>query len=246
MKNRSRGFTLLELMFAVIIAGIILGIGAPAMGDFIRSGRITRAANDVLVAMHYARSEAIKRRIPVVICTSDDALDTTPTCADTDSLTGWIVFVDSNGNGERDTDWTFSDVDGDGHQDVEETDLNGDGWDPSDPLEDVDSDGNQDVDEPAVGEAVIAQHAPLPASISARGSVDPLRIAYLPTGFSEDPNAGQLVLCDSRGNVRSAGELSAARGITIAPTGRAGITRDRDEIQNLITLIGGSQIGGCS
>jgi hypothetical protein len=43
-------------------------------------------------------------------------------------------------------------------------------------------------------------------------------------------------MCDSRGNVPSAGELSAARGLFIAVTGRPAVTRDRAEINTL---------GGC-
>lgn len=246
MKKRTHGFTLLELMFALIVAGILVGIGVPAMGDFIRNGRMTGSANDVLAAMHYARSEAIKRRLPVVVCTSDNALDEDPTCANSPDLTGWIVFVDNNGNDQWDAAWTFSDFDGDGNQDVEEVDLNADGWDPDDPAEDIDDDDNQDVAEPSVAEVVLLQHAPLPETIAARSSVNPLRVVYLPTGFAQDPNAGQLVLCDARGNVPSAGDLSAARGITISATGRAGITRDKNEIRDLVDLIGGSPIGGCS
>jgi prepilin-type N-terminal cleavage/methylation domain-containing protein len=246
MKKRTHGFTLLELMFVLVIAGILLGIGVPAMGDFIRNGRMTGAANDVLVAMHYARSEAIKRRLPVVMCTSDNALDAEPACADSAELTGWIVFVDNNGNGQWDAAWTFSDFDGDGNQDVEESDLNGDGWDPDDPAEDIDDDDSQDVEEPNVAEAIVLQHAPLPGTISARSSADPLRVVYLPTGFAQDTNAAQLVMCDSRGNEPSAGDLSAARGITISAAGRAGITRQQDEIQTLVDEIGGDPIGGCS
>ena len=45
------------------------------------------------------------------------------------------------------------------------------------------------------------------------------------------------MLCDERGNVPSAGELSSARGILISVTGRAGVTRDRGEIQELINAI---------
>ncbi len=59
------GFTLLELMVVVVIAGILLAIGVPAMGNFIRNSRMTAAANDLMGTLHYARSEAIKRRAPV-------------------------------------------------------------------------------------------------------------------------------------------------------------------------------------
>lgn len=247
MRTRNAGFTLLELMVVLVIAGILVGVGVPAMGTFIRSARMTSAANDVMAALHYARSEAIKRRAPVTVCTSADPLDAAPVCADTSDLLGWVVFVDNDADGQWDAAATFVDVDGDGNQDV----LEEDGpdadlvWTALQADEDVDLDGNQDVEEPDVPEVIITQHARLPATISGRSSADPLRITYLDTGFAQDVNQSQIVLCDERGNVASSGELSAARGITVAATGRAGVTRDPEQIATLIAAVGGT-IGGCS
>ncbi|MCC7199042.1 MAG: GspH/FimT family pseudopilin [Gammaproteobacteria bacterium] len=231
-------------MVAIGIAGIIMALAIPAMGDFMRNARMTQAANDVLAAMHYARSESIKRRVPVVICSSTNPLAASPACAATAALTGWVVFVDSNGNGAWDAAWTYNDIDGDGRQDTAEIDLNGDGWNPNDPAEDVDDDDHQDVDEPNVDEQVLARHEPLPDTISAAGSLDPLSITYLPTGVAEDRTAGQLVLCDARGNASAGGELSTARGIAISAAGRPEITRDTVQIQALVDAIG-TTIGGC-
>jgi type IV fimbrial biogenesis protein FimT len=197
MNTRMHGFTLLELMMVVVVAGVLLGIGVPAMGNLIRNSRMTGSANDVMAALHFARSEAIKRRVPVTVCTSADPQAADPVCDATDVLTGWLVFVDTNGNGQRDA-----------------------------------------------AELLLNQHAPLPDTISARGTADPLRIIYLDTGFAQDTAGSQLVLCDERGNVPSSGALSAARGITISATGRAGVTREPDQIAGLIADVGGT-IGGC-
>jgi len=82
------------------------------------------------------------------------------------------------------------------------------------------------------------------ARITARSSADPFSVTYLINGLALDPNRSQIVLCDERGNVPSAGELSSARGILIAVTGRAGVTRSLDEIQDLIGDIG-TAVGGC-
>ena len=103
MKQAPKGFTLLELMVVLAIAGVLMAVGIPAMGDFIRNSRITSAANDVMAALHFTRSEAIKRRDPVTLCTSASAVtDANPTCAASDLLTGWIVFVDTNQSSQRD------------------------------------------------------------------------------------------------------------------------------------------------
>ncbi len=202
MKRAQTGFTLLELMLVVVLAGILLGIGIPAMGDYIRNARITGAANDVMVGMHFARSEAIKRRVPVTLCTSASLQSSAnPVCAASVFLTGWIVFVDTNQDGQRNA-----------------------------------------------GEQVLLQHEPIPTTIIARSATNPagpFLVTYLDNGFAVNTNQTRLVLCDERGNDASGGELSAARGILISVTGRAGVTRDPNEIQTLINAIGTS-IAGCS
>lgn len=87
-----KGFTLLELMLTVTVAAIILGLGAPNMAEFIRNNRMTSSANDVLAALHMARTEAVKRRAWTVMCMSANPNASTPTC--TAAGRGWIVFVD--------------------------------------------------------------------------------------------------------------------------------------------------------
>jgi type IV fimbrial biogenesis protein FimT len=198
MKRGQTGFTLLELMLVVVLAGILLGIGVPAMGNFIRNARLTGAANDVMAGLHFTRSEAIKRRVPVTLCTSTTPLAANPVCAASALLTGWIAFVDTNQSGQRDG-----------------------------------------------GELVLLQREPMPNTITARSSANPFRVTYLDNGFALNAAAAQLVLCDERGNVMSGGELSAARGILISATGRAGVSRNQAEIQALVDDIGVA-IAGCS
>jgi len=198
MKKAQSGFTLLELMLVVAIAGLLLAFAVPAMGNFFRNARITGAANDLMAALHFARSEAIKRRLPVTLCTSADPLDNNPVCDASALLTGWVAFVDTNQDGLIDA-----------------------------------------------GETVLLQHEPMPGTITARSSANPFRVTYLLNGFALNVNAAQLVLCDERGNTPTGGELSSARGIRVAVTGRAGVTRDLGEIQNLIDAIN-TTIGGCT
>ena len=203
MKRAQAGFTILELMVVVAIVGVLMAVAVPPMRDFIRNGRITAAANDVMAALHFTRSEAIKRRDPVTLCTSANALlasnlaNTNATCADSEFLTGWIVFVDLNNSGQRDA-----------------------------------------------GEDILLNHAPMDARITAASSADPFLVTYLLNGFALDPNGASIALCDARGNTPSGGELSSARGILVAVTGRAGVTRNMDEIQALVDTIG-ADVGGC-
>jgi type IV fimbrial biogenesis protein FimT len=95
--THSGGFTLLELMITVSVAAILLGLGIPAFSDIIRNNRLTAAANDLLHSTQVARSEALKRQVPVVVCASADSTATPPSCND-GAFTDWIVFVDTNSN----------------------------------------------------------------------------------------------------------------------------------------------------
>jgi type IV fimbrial biogenesis protein FimT len=93
MKARQSGFTLLELMITIALLAVLLSFGIPNFRDFIRNARMTAAANDVLADMNFARSEAIKRRVPVTLCKSNSDHDA---CDDDDDtpFRNWIVFVD--------------------------------------------------------------------------------------------------------------------------------------------------------
>ena len=61
------GFTLWELLMALLVAGILLGIGVPNVMEFQRNGAMTAAANDLVTAMLMARTEAVKRQAPVTL-----------------------------------------------------------------------------------------------------------------------------------------------------------------------------------
>ena len=61
----SRGFTLIEVMVVITIAGVMLGIGVPSFKNFVAGQRVKTAAGDFSTAAIYARSEAIKRNAEV-------------------------------------------------------------------------------------------------------------------------------------------------------------------------------------
>lgn len=101
MKNRTRGFTVLELMVTLAVAAILFSVAVPNMQAFARNNRLTAAANDLLRSFHVARTEAIKRQQNVVVCASANPTAASPTCS-YGEFTGWIVFQDTNGNWQND------------------------------------------------------------------------------------------------------------------------------------------------
>lgn len=69
-QRKQHGFTLAELMTAIAILGIILGIAVPSMQSFILNQRVRSASFDLNSDLLYARSEATKRNADVVIAAS--------------------------------------------------------------------------------------------------------------------------------------------------------------------------------
>jgi type IV fimbrial biogenesis protein FimT len=186
MKARQHGFTLIELMFTILALGVLLGVGVPNFVELMRNSRMVSATNDILSDFNLARSEAVKRRVPVTLCQWDGT-----DCA-TDASNPfhrWIVFVDNDQDGAVDT-----------------------------------------------GEEILRDRQ-IHDSLSV--TIDGWNIIYQTNGFPVSTTAAeaisQIVLCNALGNTISHGGVSAARGITVAATGRPSSTRDIA----LITTLGG-------
>ena len=93
-----RGFTLIELVITLTVAGILLAVAAPRMWNFLANNRLTSQVNNLVGDMNFARSEAIKRNGTVVICKSTNPTAATPTCDLTAAdpwSTGRLIFFDN-------------------------------------------------------------------------------------------------------------------------------------------------------
>lgn len=93
------GFTLIELIITLTIAGILIALAAPAMQTFILDQRLTTQANGFIADLNIARSEAVKRGTSVTLCSS---VDLSGCSASTQWETGRIAFIDSDGDGTVD------------------------------------------------------------------------------------------------------------------------------------------------
>jgi len=100
--KKDSGFTLVEMMIVVAIAGVVLSIGIPKLSVFFQGSRMITNTNELVSALQIAKSEAIKRQGYVTVCRSTDqttcALDGANTWED-----GFIVFYDQNGDQVKDS-----------------------------------------------------------------------------------------------------------------------------------------------
>jgi type IV fimbrial biogenesis protein FimT len=85
----ARGFTIIELMIAVVLLGVLVALAMPSLSDMMRRMKIETAASSLSVAFATARSEAVKRGRDVSVCISSDGA----ACANsTDWAVGWVIY----------------------------------------------------------------------------------------------------------------------------------------------------------
>ncbi|WP_192576422.1 GspH/FimT family pseudopilin [Halomonas lysinitropha] len=60
--SKSCGFTLIELLVTIAVIVIMATIAVPNFSSMIASNRLAAEYNNVLTGLHFARSEAVKRR----------------------------------------------------------------------------------------------------------------------------------------------------------------------------------------
>ena len=83
------GFTLVELMVVVTIAGVLAVVGLPELNNMIKNSRIKTASLDIYSSLALARSEAVKRNVGNVSMIA----------ATGGWQNGWKVCVDADADG---------------------------------------------------------------------------------------------------------------------------------------------------
>lgn len=96
---QSRGFSLIELMVAIAILGILATVGVPSFVNLIKNNRLAAQSADFTGALYFARSEAIKRNANVAVVSDASGW-----------AGGWDVVVDPDGASE--TLRVFEELDG--------------------------------------------------------------------------------------------------------------------------------------
>jgi type IV fimbrial biogenesis protein FimT len=98
---KARGFTLIEMMVAIAIMGIILAIGVPNFIEFVADQRVRAAASDIVSDVNLARAESLKTQRRVVMARAGSTAAGTG-CAPSGGTSwsnGWCIFVDNNKDG---------------------------------------------------------------------------------------------------------------------------------------------------
>jgi len=82
LPRRLAGFTMIELLVAMVIVGILASLAAPSFKDMMLDQRIKSASFDIIAALTLARSEAIKQNGNVTL---------TPASGSGEWAGGWTV-----------------------------------------------------------------------------------------------------------------------------------------------------------
>ena len=188
----------------LLVAGILFGIGVPNVMEFQRNSVMTATANDFVTAVLAARTEAVKRQVPVTLCLVDNPAAAAPPdlqCEPdpvADSTRGFVVWVDENGN----------------------VDANGI------PIITDGTDGNAAID---AGETILRRGTVQQGTILV--STNCGHVSFGPTGvprqvagecfpFDDASPWAAFLFCDDRGQRIAAGGLSSARFVRVDRFGR--------------------------
>jgi type IV fimbrial biogenesis protein FimT len=101
MKNRMKGFTLIELGVTLAVIGVIAGFAVPSLQNGIYAGHGNAARSALLASLMTSSHKAALHGARTTLCPSADG---TYCLSGFDWSHGWIGFIDQNGNREREPD----------------------------------------------------------------------------------------------------------------------------------------------
>lgn len=72
MSRAALGFTVIEMMTAVVVTGILLAMAIPAFLDLQARRRVEGVARELSTDLQYARTESVSRQLDVALATNSD------------------------------------------------------------------------------------------------------------------------------------------------------------------------------
>ncbi len=89
----------MELLVVISIAGLLSAMAFPSMSSLVNEIRLSAAMSNLVNDMQFARSEAIKRSVRVLVCPQSACAGFTASAWSN----GWRVCYDADANGDCDT-----------------------------------------------------------------------------------------------------------------------------------------------
>lgn len=97
---RESGFTVIELMVALVVALIVAGLAIPAFSRMTAQNHLATTSNDFVSAFASARQSAVQLGRPVALCAGDES-----GCFSSARWSqGWVTFVDRDKDGTLDAE----------------------------------------------------------------------------------------------------------------------------------------------
>lgn len=94
--GRSAGFTLVELIFVLLIVSVLLIVAVPNYDSVIIGSKVDKARFAIATSLAFARTEAIKRGEDIQLCRGSGGSCGTASGSTDWSGDGWKVVVDSS------------------------------------------------------------------------------------------------------------------------------------------------------
>lgn len=92
LRHRQHGISMIELLIAVVILGILAAMGAPALGNWLKNGQIRATAESIQKGLQLARAEAVHRNSLVRFQLTDNL---TGACALSTTSSNWVISLDN-------------------------------------------------------------------------------------------------------------------------------------------------------
>ena len=93
--KQQKGFTLIELMVTLVVAGILLALGVPSYVDWIRDSRMDTATRSLAGVIKQARSEAVSQQGVITVRAGTET-------APGNWSQGAHIYTDTDANGNTD------------------------------------------------------------------------------------------------------------------------------------------------